>query len=227
MDFSASRLSHAAAVAVLSLALGASAEATAVWPAAWEELEAGGGVYYDSVGDESPDAIDLVGGNDGVGVFTAGFWDMSDANNQLSIRMRVDADGSTTNSVWQVLFETDGVDSTVDWVLEVRQSGSPFGQQVILTPTTTGGPTFGDIQLSSSFEWTARSPTGAAGVSRATARTSTATPTTSSTSRFPWTPSSRRRCSHEPTASGSRSPPATHTRTSTRTSRSTSFPTAR
>lgn len=141
--------------ALLACLLPLRSEAAAVWPAgAWDPLTHAGGLYYDVVGDENPDATDIVGGNDGSGDFTAGFLLLSEADDQLSLRMRLDGDGSGTNNVWQFLFETDGDETTVDWVLQVRQSGSPSGRQAIFTQATTGGPTLDDVSLSTSFSWT-------------------------------------------------------------------------
>jgi hypothetical protein len=109
--------------------------------------------YWDPLGDENPDATDLIGGLDDGISYSAGAWHESSTNDQLSLRMRLDADGSSSNSVWQFLFDTD-TDADIDWVLEVRQSGNPAGQQVIFTAATPGGPTFNDISLDPNYAWT-------------------------------------------------------------------------
>ena len=140
--------------ALAALAAAGPAAAMAVWPAVWNELTASGGPYSDDSGDENPASTDLVGGSDGVGTFSAGYWSISEIDDQLSLRMRVDTDGAGANYVWQFLFETDGVASTVDWGLEVLQSGNPSSQQVLFAATTTGGSTFGDVELSSTPAWT-------------------------------------------------------------------------
>lgn len=139
----------------------ADADAAAVWPSGpWEPLTIGGSDYWDDLSDESPDATDLVGGFDVVSSnsFTAGFLHESETGpDQISLRMRLDGDGSSgagANSVWQFLFETDGDLTSIDWVLEVRQSGPPSAQQVIFTQASPGGATFGDVSLSTSFSWT-------------------------------------------------------------------------
>lgn len=139
---------------IVCLVWAAPADAAAVWPSTWQAITVGGGDYTDPVGDENPDSVDLIGGDDGSGSYTAGFWNVSVADDQLSLRMRVDADGAGSNNVWQFLFDTDGDTTTIDWVLEVRQSGSPSEKQVIFTQTATTGPDFNDVQLSSTFLWT-------------------------------------------------------------------------
>ena len=143
-------------LAALALAVGVATPAAgaALWPTYWNPLTLAGADYSDPVGDENPEATDLVGGLDGGTSFAAGFSWLSEADDQLSLRMRLDEDGDGKNSVWQFLFETDGDLTTIDWVLEVRQSGNPSGRQVIFTPTTSGGPTFNDLAMSSTFAWT-------------------------------------------------------------------------
>ncbi len=137
------------------LLLAGSASGAAIWPiGGWTTVTLGGVDYSDPGGDSNPDPTDLVGGNDGTGDFAAAFWHSSLADDQLSLRMRLDDSGSSSNHIWQFLFETDGDATTIDWVLEVRQSGNPAGRQVIFTPTTSGGPTFNDVALSSTFAWT-------------------------------------------------------------------------
>lgn len=121
---SARRLALASGL-LAGLLPGAGADAAAIWPGGpWQPLTLGAGVYTDLVGDENPDPSDLVGGDDGSGSFTAGFWYLSEAADQLSRRMRLDADGTGTNNVWQFALDTDGVPETLDWVLQVRQSGT-------------------------------------------------------------------------------------------------------
>lgn len=139
---------------LVALALASPAAAMAMWPVTWNELTSGGGPYTDGIGDQSPSSIDLVGGSDGVGTFTAGYWYVSEADDQISLRMRLDANGSGSNNVWQFLLETDGNAATVDWGLVVRQSGNPSQRQVYFSQTTTGGSTFNDVVLSSSGAWT-------------------------------------------------------------------------
>lgn len=135
------------------------AEAAAVWPGGgWVGFTLGGGDYTDPVGDENPDSTDIVGGLDGGVSYTAGFYNIDVANDQISFRLRLDADGSSGNYVWQILLDTDGDASTVDWVLQVRQSGSPSDQQVLLTATTIGGPTFADIDITNPYSWTGTIP---------------------------------------------------------------------
>ena len=133
----------------------ASAQAAAIWPSGpWTPLTVGGGDYTDSLGDENPSSVDLVGGDDGSNSYTAGFWTQCEIDDQLSLRMRLDADGDGDNNVWQFLFDTDGDASSIDWVLEVRQSGSPSAREVVFTQTSVSGPTFGDVALSETFAWT-------------------------------------------------------------------------
>jgi hypothetical protein len=110
----------------LALVLGAAqARAAAVWPnEPWTQLMVGAQDYWDPLGDENPQATDLIGGFDDGISYSAGAWHESSANDQLSLRMRLDEDGTNSNSVWQFLFDTD-TDSDIDWVLEVRQSGNP------------------------------------------------------------------------------------------------------
>lgn len=136
------------------IVLGGRADAVAVWPNEpdWQALTFGGGNYWDPTGDQSPKTVDMVGN----ATYASGYWYQSEIadQNQLSLRMRVDGDGSNSRDVWQFLFDTDNDATTIDWVLEVRQSGNPSGRQVMLTSATTGGPTFGDVVLSSSFAWT-------------------------------------------------------------------------
>jgi hypothetical protein len=135
------------------------AEAMAVWPGGgWVAMTAGGSDYWDDIGDENPDSTDIVGGLDGGTFFSAGYYYQDVANDQLLFRIRIDADGSSSNNVWQVLFETDGDASTIDWVLELRQSGSPSGKQVIFTQASTGGSTYADVALSTSYSWTGAIP---------------------------------------------------------------------
>jgi hypothetical protein len=135
------------------------AEAAAIWPASgWVTMTAGGTDYWDDVGDENPDSTDVVGGLDGGTFFSAGYFLQDVANDQILFRIRMDADGSSSNSVWQVLFETDGDATTIDWVLELRQSGSPSGKQVIFTQASTGGSTYADVALSTSYSWTGAIP---------------------------------------------------------------------
>ena len=142
------------AFALMALLLAADAQGAAIWPSEpWVQLQLGGADYWDVLGDENPEATDLIGGIDDGISYSAGAWHESTSNDQLSLRMRLDADGTTSNSVWQFLFDTDA-DSDVDWVLEVRQSGSPSGQQVIFTAALPGGPLFDDVSLSSTYAWT-------------------------------------------------------------------------
>ncbi|MBW2363230.1 MAG: hypothetical protein JRG84_20225 [Deltaproteobacteria bacterium] len=155
-----------ALIAVFAAAA-ADAQGAALWPSEpWVALTVGGADYWDVLGDENPEATDLVGGiDDGISYsalvggiddgisYSAGAWHESTTNDQLSLRMRLDADGSTSNSVWQFMFNTD-TDPDVDWVLEVRQSGSPGGQQVIFTAASPGGPLFDDIALDPAYDWT-------------------------------------------------------------------------
>lgn len=134
------------------LATSVRAEAAAIWPTGyWQPLSVGGGVYADTVGDESPVSTDLVGGNDGSGTYTAGYWLESEVDDQLSLRMRLNADGAGSNNVWQFLVDSDADTSTVEWVLEVSQSGAPSSLELILTPTLTAGPAFGDLLLSETY----------------------------------------------------------------------------
>jgi hypothetical protein len=96
----------------------------------------------------------VVGGLDGGTFYSAGYFFQDVDNDQILFRIRLDADGSNANNVWQILFETDGDASTIDWVLELRQSGAPSGQQVIFTQSSTGGSTYADVALSTSYSWT-------------------------------------------------------------------------
>lgn len=144
----------AATAGLAALLVSAPAVAMAVWPATWNQLTSGGGPYTDDAGDQNPTSIDLVGGNDGNGVFSAGYWSISEDDDQISLRMRLDANGASSNNVWQFLIETDGNAATVDWGLVVRQSGNPSQQLVYFNQATTGGSTFGDVVLSSTASWT-------------------------------------------------------------------------
>lgn len=131
------------------------AHAAAMWPAGpWSSLTSGGGTYDDAMGDENPVSTDLVGGSDGTGTFSAGFFVHSEDDDQLALRMRLNDDGAGIHNVWQFLFETDGDVTTVDWVLEVRQTGNPSDRQVIFAESTGGGPTFNDVSFSSTASWT-------------------------------------------------------------------------
>ena len=145
-------LTSAAAVAALLLA--DAATAMAMWPATWNPLSIGGGAYTDGAGDQNPAPIDLVGGSDGVGTFSAGFWAISEVDDQLSLRMRVETDGSSSNNVWQFLLDTDGDPSTVDWALSVRQRGSPAQQQVYFSSAVVGGSSFDAVDLDAAGAWT-------------------------------------------------------------------------
>jgi hypothetical protein len=132
------------------------ARAAAVWPTdPWVQLQVGASLYWDPLGDENPEATDLIGGFDDGIEYSAAAFQISDVvdDNQLSLRMRLDADGSGTNAVWQWLFDTDA-DSDVDWILEVRQSGNPGGQQVVFAEALPGGPSFDDVTMSATAAWT-------------------------------------------------------------------------
>jgi len=137
------------------LLLPAAAQAAAVWPSGgWQYWTAGGADYWDDLGDENPEATDLVGGIDDGISYSAGALHESVADDQISLRMRLDEDGTGTNNVWQFLFDTDGDPTDVDWVLEVRQNGNPGQQQVIFAEAAVGGSTFGQVVLSDTYAWT-------------------------------------------------------------------------
>ena len=134
--------------------LAAGAQAAAVWPTDWVPLKTSGLLYSDDTGDQNPSSIDLVGGNDGFGDYSAGAWSISGVDDQVSLRMRLDGDGSVANSVWQFLLETDGDPMNVEWAIVVRQSGNPSERQVLFTRAVPGGPNFEDIVLDPNPIWT-------------------------------------------------------------------------
>lgn len=121
------------------------------WPSEsdWVALRQGTNYYYDALDDANPASIDLIGTTD---TYSAGYWDYvinGYSTNGLSladafmIRMRVGNDKKSF--VWQALLDTDGVSSSVEWILELVQSGGEHA--VKLVPTTTGGPTIDDVSF--------------------------------------------------------------------------------
>ncbi|MBW2362735.1 MAG: hypothetical protein JRG84_17705, partial [Deltaproteobacteria bacterium] len=85
------------ALIAVFVAAAADAQGAALWPSEpWVALTVGGADYWDVLGDENPDATDLVGGIDDGISYSAGAWHESTTNDQLSLRMRLDADGSTS-----------------------------------------------------------------------------------------------------------------------------------
>jgi hypothetical protein len=132
------------------------------WPVAdglWHPLMVGGAVYTDDAGDVSPKCVDVVG----TAAAPAGLWFLYDggtsdqADDELMFRLRLsqgatnghDYPGNLGHYVWQVIFDVDG-DDLIDWSLQVDNSGD---NEVELLQAIVGGPTFGDVVLSSTQTW--------------------------------------------------------------------------
>ncbi|HSR87323.1 MAG TPA: hypothetical protein VLL07_00085, partial [Pontiella sp.] len=130
------------------------ANADVIWPAEaeWNALMQGDNFYYDAVGDTTPAAIDLVGTTD---TYSAGYWALVEkghvsggvTNDAFMFRLRVGNDGGSPLKpyVWQVSLDTDGDASSIEWILELIQSGPPNKRGVELIQTSVSGPTLSDI----------------------------------------------------------------------------------
>ncbi|MCF7818900.1 MAG: PEP-CTERM sorting domain-containing protein [Kiritimatiellales bacterium] len=110
------------------LALCATAHATVIsWPTsgAWNALYSAGGSYSDipnDIGNSGHEYLDIVGD----ATYAAGFLlyrsaadTLSETEDQLLIRIRLDEKKNKMPGAYQVFFETDGDDS-VEWVLQLN-----------------------------------------------------------------------------------------------------------
>jgi hypothetical protein len=85
---------------LLSLFAAGSIQSAAIFSVGgWTPIQLNGGVYSDAAGDSNPSATDLMGGSDGSGTFSAGDWHNSLDDDPLLLRMRLESDGSGSNSV--------------------------------------------------------------------------------------------------------------------------------
>jgi len=146
-----------ATIAILAV----NATGSIIWPddAEWVALRLGNDLYFDARNDKTPSSIDLVGTGD---TYAAGFWTRindgyvngSVMDDALAFRVRLAASGQNKNYTWQVLLETDGDASDIEWMLQLAQSGKPSAHGVELIQTATGGPTMNDIDIgSNSYAW--------------------------------------------------------------------------
>ena len=128
-----------------------------VWPAdsAWNPMTQSNGQYFwDTLGDDSPSQIDLVG--DTV-TYPGAYWLYdccgtygNSADDLFLFRMRVDAvPVSSANSVWTFVFDTNQ-DGLVEWALQLDGKNNNV---VELVPTVVGGQNVGDITLSPTSSW--------------------------------------------------------------------------
>lgn len=140
------------AVAILAIPLGSSADI--VWNGLtnWVSITIGGITYNDPT-DQSPGSVDLVGNS----TEAAGFWQFSEgatpAEDILAFRLRVSAMPNNPQNVWQILVETDGDTSNVEWILQLNYSGKDNGVFLTKTLLSGNGPSLGDIATESTNHW--------------------------------------------------------------------------
>ena len=123
-----------------------------IWPEdiEWNPLMQGTNFYWDTLGDESPRAADLVGTLD---TFPAGSWALIEngyvdggvTDDAFMFRLRLDGNGNKRKFSWQVSLDTDGDTSNVEWMLQLVQSGKRKGKGVELIQTAVGGPNLNDV----------------------------------------------------------------------------------
>jgi hypothetical protein len=133
-----------------------------IWPSMdslWNPLYVGSSYLPD------PDN-DFTGANglaeldiEGNATYPAGYYYLSDqgtpspSDDVLMFRMRIDGTKvplSSLSATYQFSFDTDSNASTVDWVL---QFDMVVDNDVELVPTIVGGPTYGDVSLSTTNTW--------------------------------------------------------------------------
>ena len=144
-----------ATVAAAGFAAASSAGAAIMnWPAAdedWHPFLVGGALYSDPVGDINPDWLDIVGD----AVYSAGYWAFSDAgtpgeaDDEIMWRIRLEEWKVNPNVVWQIFMDIDG-DGAIDFSMQLDESGD---NEVELVAATTGGLTFGDVDLNTTAVW--------------------------------------------------------------------------
>lgn len=113
------------------------------WPSegAWTPLLRGGGLYTDTLNDENPNWVDIVGDST---THAAGFWHIDDmgsagtSDDILMFRMRLHQNGLGRNSVWQFVLDTD-LDGGADWSLQLDNKTDNRVEFVI---ATSPGPPF-------------------------------------------------------------------------------------
>lgn len=142
------------AIALTALILPVVSSADIIWDGLtnWVSITIGGSVYNDPA-DQNPGSVDLIGNS----TKAAGFWQFSEgltpAEDIFAFRLRVSALPNNPQNVWQILFETDGDETNVEWILQLNYSGKDDG--VFLTKTATGGdgPSLGAITTVSTNHW--------------------------------------------------------------------------
>ena len=120
------------------------AVAAVAWPSNnsdWTALTQSSSGYVDSSDGNQDKSLDIRGSTS----LSAGYYYFDDDQYLLMFRMRInkspfDSQGKWESNVWQVLFDTDGTKSTIDWALQVDQSNSKTSQQVEFGTVTHGSP---------------------------------------------------------------------------------------
>ena len=133
-------------------------KADIIWPSDndWNPVWVGTQYYYDDLGDQNPESVDLIGS----GANSAGYWlklengfvNGSETDDAFMFRIRLRGAGSSGTggqNVWQVHMDTDGNANNVEWILQLVQSGNQSGQGVILIQTAVGGSTLGEVDTGS------------------------------------------------------------------------------
>lgn len=142
------------AVVLTALTLPIASNANIIWDGLtnWVSITVGGSIYNDPT-DQNPGSVDLIGDS----IESTGFWQLSEgltpAEDLLTFRLRVSSMPNNPQNVWQVLLDTDGDGTNIEWILQLNYSGKDKG--VYLTQTATGGngPTLGAITTESTNHW--------------------------------------------------------------------------
>jgi hypothetical protein len=136
-----------------------SARAAVVWPSndnSWNAFQTGSPAadYYDPNG-PAPNAVDIIGLSSGGTSYPAAYWYDDTANDNIYFRIRLNGDPTTQqgfgNYSWQIVLDTN-LDNSVDWALQLVSSGGGTPNLGIYA-ATVGGPTWGQVTLSSTPSW--------------------------------------------------------------------------
>ena len=137
---------------IVPFLLAAPAVAAVVWPANdsdWTATTQGGSGFLEQKDNKKDKSWDIRGD----GTYSAGYYYLDDANLNLLFRIRVNnrptdkKKGTWDSHVWQVLLDTDGDSSDIDWVLQLDQVTD---NQVELAAVTHGSPdTWANVSIGS------------------------------------------------------------------------------
>ncbi|NLH75266.1 MAG: hypothetical protein GX456_19650 [Verrucomicrobia bacterium] len=114
------------------------------WTTQWTPMTVNGGTqYYHDPNDINPASVDLLGNASGP---ACAFWALHD--NHIQFRLAMSGTSQNPQAVWQVFFDTDGNENTLEYVLQLdlkvdnrvefaKVTGGPTLEQVSVGTETT------------------------------------------------------------------------------------------